>query len=787
MILSLRLSVVSAFALASAQAVDFSHQIAPILKTHCGECHLGAKKKGGLSMNTRQALLEGSEAGEVVKIGDAAASHLLEVITTQDPEAQMPPEGDRVPPDQVALLKTWIDEGLKWEPGFSFGEAGWEPPLRPRTVELPPAVEGRTNPIDRILDAYLAKRGIPRPPALDDASFARRVSLDIVGLLPEPAAFESRERLIADLLADDVGYADHWLTFWNDLLRNDYTGTGFITRGRTQITAWLYRALLENKPYDQFVRELISPTDESKGFIGGIKWRGDVNSSQSLEVQFAQNISQAFLGINMKCASCHDSFIDRWKLEEAYALAAVYAKAPLEIHRCDIPTGEIARAAWIFPEIGKIDPDASQPERLAQLAELMVHPENGRTTRTIVNRLWHRLMGRGIVHPVDAMHTRPWSEDLLDFLAADLAANGHDLKHTIALITGSRAYQSQAAVLGEEPGEDYVFAGPIAKRMTAEQFLDAVWRLTETNPATPSAKVFRFSPKEAANANVEVRGRWIWRSNAGVPKNGELATFRRQFELGLKPGRTKLIVTCDNEYRVFVNGRKIGEDKVWKSPEVFDIGGSLRAGNNEILIVGRNAGGSPSSAGLFAEIRGKLSDGAPFHLETDRTWEWTAQNLDRAGKFAKPPKNWAPAGEVANPPWPSETVLAGLLEAELGGRIPVRASLMANDFLMRSLGRPHREQLVTTRPEQLTTLQAIDLANSENLAGIFQRGAAKLLARNLDSGALVDWLYSAALSRKPSGPERKLALELVSNQPTQQSIEDLLWAVTMLPEFQVIR
>ena len=97
--------------------------------------------------------------------------------------------------------------------------------------------------------------------------------------------------------------------------------------------------------------------------------------------------------------------------------------APLKIARCDKETGAVAQAAWIFPELGQVKADAPQPERLKQLAALMTHPEeNGRFTRTIVNRLWHRLMGRGIVHPVDAMQTEPWSADLLDFLAAEFFA-----------------------------------------------------------------------------------------------------------------------------------------------------------------------------------------------------------------------------------------------------------------------------------------------------------------------------------------------------------------------------
>ena len=186
-----------------------------------------------------------------------------------------------------------------------------------------------------------------------------------MGLLPKPADVEAirrgqrssqTARLVKRLLDDEVAYADHWLTFWNDLLRNDYAGTGYIDGGRKQITAWLYRALFDNKPYDQFVRELVDPNAESEGFAKGIVWRGNVNASQRPELQFAQNVGQVFLGVNLKCASCHDSFIDNWKLADSYGLAAIYSREPLEINRCDKPTGEMAEPYFLFSELGESIP-----------------------------------------------------------------------------------------------------------------------------------------------------------------------------------------------------------------------------------------------------------------------------------------------------------------------------------------------------------------------------------------------------------------------------------------------
>lgn len=89
-----------------------------------------------------------------------------------------------------------------------------------------------------------------------------------------------RELLVKELLDRNDDYAQHWLSFWNDALRNDYTGTGYITGGRFAVTEWLYDALKTNKPYDVFVRELVSPDKKSVGFIKGIQWRGTVNASQ---------------------------------------------------------------------------------------------------------------------------------------------------------------------------------------------------------------------------------------------------------------------------------------------------------------------------------------------------------------------------------------------------------------------------------------------------------------------------------------------------------------------------
>ncbi|MDP1588515.1 MAG: DUF1549 domain-containing protein [Prosthecobacter sp.] len=791
--------------LSAPAAVDFSHQIVPILREHCTECHAGDKKKGGFSFNDRKALLEGSENGPVVAAGKASASRMIEVILSTDSDEQMPPKGKRVRADQIALLKAWIDSGIAWEEGFAFKKAAYEPPLKPRSPALPAAVEGRAHPIDRILDAQLAAKKQPQPAAIDDRTFLRRASLDLIGLLPTPeevAAFDQdkatdkRARLVEALLNRDIDYTEHWLTFWNDLLRNDYGGTGFITGGRKQISNWLYHALITNLPFDQFVRELIAPpNDESRGYIDGIKWRGDVSAGQTVEIQFAQSVSQSFLGINMKCASCHDSFIDRWKLSEAYGLAAIYSNRPLEIHRCDKPIGQQAAAAWLFPEIGQIDAKAAQPERLKQLAALMTHPQNGRTPRTLVNRLWQRLMGRGIVHPVDSMQTAPWNADLLDYLATYLVENGYDLKKTLAHIATSQAYQSHAQIVMKETDDHgYTYAGPRAKRLTAEQFVDAIWQLTGAAPAKMDASVLRGKVDPALAKLITVKGQWIWSDSAkpgSTPPSGESITLRKTFKLDADPASASAVITCDNGFTLFVNNKKISTGDDWTKLAAVPLQTALKKGANTIIAIATNAGNGPNAAGFFFDARIRDAAGKETSIITDALWEWTAQvpggKEGRLGAFEA--KDWKPVTVVkALPVW-QKTIDAQapalLAQGAAGSNHMIRASLMKADFLMRTLGRPNRDQIVSTRPNDLTTLEAIDLANGSILADAISKGAKRLL--ETAKGDFITPLYRHALSRDPTSAELATAKEILGATPTQQSLEDLLWAVCMLPEFQMVR
>lgn len=775
--------------------IDFAHEIVPILKRHCAECHTGKKAEGGFSFNTQRQLLE---SGYVEK-GGPDESRMFELMQSTDTDDQMPPsDRKRISGSELAKIRQWIQAGVTWEPGFRFAGAAYEPPLLPRQVVLPEATSTEQNPIDRILHPYFQQHDHAAPEIVNDETFLRRIHMDLIGVPPTVAELRKfrdgrsgdRSQVIAEVLNRDHDYAEHWITFWNDLLRNDYVGTGYIDGGRKQITGWLYQALVTNKPYDKFVRELIAPTDASAGFINGIQWRGSVNASQVREIQFAQNVSQVFLGINMKCASCHDSFIDRWTLDEAYGLAAIYSTRELEIHRCDKPLGRTASASWIFPEIGEVDPTAEQPERLKQLAAVMTSPQNGRFARTIVNRLWHRLMGHGIVHPVDAMETKPWNADLLDYLANYLVEHQYDAKAVLRLIAESDAYQGRAAAAQDSAtSEEFVFHGPIARHLTAEQFIDSVWAISATAPrqidAPVAASVYSRTDSHAAS----ISGEWIW-SYADTTESpaGEQAAFRKKLAIVRKPKSALMVITCDNEYTVWVNGKKAGADKNWGTVEVVNIGRQLTVGTNEILIVGRNAGSTANPAGLYAELVLTDNDGKKTRHATGTHWQASAEipkpsATDKAG--------WSAAEAVVPQQFLGPQVAASL-NAELSDLLGLsskvaRASLLKSNLLMRSLGRPNREQVVTVRPASVSTLQAIDLANGQVLDSMLAKGARHLFPKAQQGEQFVTELFEAAISRSPSSAELQLAEDLLSAEPTEQTVQDLLWLIVMLPEFQFVQ
>lgn len=373
-----------------------------------------------------------------------------------------------------------------------------------KAKSIPPLSEIDRFIYDSWREAGLTEAEAP-PPVCDDATFCRRVYLDLIGIVPQPVEVNRfladrsagrRAKLIDELLARDADYADHWTPFWEDALASQpvLSQGGIPTRG--DYRAWIHDSLQRNRPYDVMVAELLDPTmpgrhravDED---LFGTKYTIEYvrNEDHTVTLQTAANIGQVFLGTSMKCASCHDHFDNTaWTQRRFLGFAGLFAPRDLELVRCDVHLGETVPARFPFEVPGMPAAVPSDLEgRLRLAAQLVTDPLNPRFAETIVNRLWKRYLGLGLYEPADdARDDRPASHPaLLDWLAYDFIEHGCDLKHTIRLILASRVYQHRydpdledhfdVAELDDVQGRrPRWFRSPALRRLSAEQQIDSV-------------------------------------------------------------------------------------------------------------------------------------------------------------------------------------------------------------------------------------------------------------------------------------------------------------------------
>ncbi len=420
-----------------------------------------------------------------------------------------PPESDRWQPAVVIggfgmapwSLGTEPELKRRWTPiSYTTDWSDWRQRVREelQAIDVPADPPGASDvhPVDRFMQAWWVAEDVKSPPICDDRTFVRRAYLDAWGLMPDETQVENflddpatdkRERLIEALLANEHRYAEGWMAWWCDLLRNDEQTN--IDDLRKPVTRWLYDALVTNRPYDEMIAHLLNPGPGGPdGYLKGINWRGRVNSSQQPAMQAAQNVGQVFLGTNIKCASCHDHFTRPYLLDDSYGLAGFFSEENLEVHRCDKPTGVKAVPAFAFAdfehvEYDDVSPDAAYARRLYSVSRLVTSPQNPRFARTMVNRFWHKLMGRGLIEPVDDYAATPANAELLDWLAYDFMAHDYDLKRMIRLLMTSKAYQLRSITETVEEQRaagkaSTVFVGPPLRRLTSEQYHDGICRLT---------------------------------------------------------------------------------------------------------------------------------------------------------------------------------------------------------------------------------------------------------------------------------------------------------------------
>ncbi len=773
--------------LSETQQDELNLAVRAVFAHNCYQCHSEDKKKGALALDSKRGVFDGGESGVVIVAGKPEESELFRRITLSPNHKEiMPKKGKVLKAAEIALVKLWIQKGAHWS-----DRALKVFPEAPMALVKPevPKNSLEKHSLDKFIDRYFEQKQLKWPKVVDDRIFVRRAYLDIIGLLPEStvmAAFISdtdpnkREKLIDVLLTDHTNYTQHWLSFWNDLLRNDYSGPGFITGGRKQITSWLYRSLEENKPYDRMIKELVNPTPESEGFIQGIEWRGVINSSQSKEMQAAQNIGQSLLGTNVKCASCHNSFVSNLTLEQSYGFASVFADTVLELNRCDLPTGKMAKVNFLYPELGAVEGKTIQ-ERLYSLSEIITKRENGRLYRTLANRMWKRLMGRGLVEPVDEMDNTPWDGAVLDWLAADFIDSGYDLKHLIRTIMTSKTYQLRTAgyATAEDTKTNYEFNGPLLRRLGAEQFSDAVSQVI--------APVYYAAAYDPSNEGLPASRIWhreVKFDRDVLPEPGK-RYFRQTFSLSKKEIKTaKVLISVDHSYTLYINGKKVSEGSDWRKVDKIQVENYLKPGKNSVAIEGVNEGTIANPAGILFAMKGLYTDGEAFALTTGQQWKSTADTPDNGWtRLDFNDAHWVKARDFGSQHWDR------LVNFTFQENTPefARASLVKQDPFLKALGRPTRENVATFRDEQATLLQALELTNGTYFNAILKTGAAKWLQQyGNKTDQITATLYQNLLGRNPSPSEKQLMLASLGERLTPEGLEDLFWSALILPEFQFI-
>jgi hypothetical protein len=372
-------------------------------------------------------------------------------------------------------------------------------PLGASVASLPP----ERNLIDRTVFSKLKVLGIPPSPLADDATFLRRVSIDIAGTTPterEVTAFladrdpAKRDKLI-DRLLDSPAYADNFANKWNLILRNKKR-TPTDTEGTYEFYQWIWSSLNENKPFDHFVRELLTAAGDPRVSPQAIWYREVDEINEQVE-----DTAQLFLGLRIQCARCHHHPFEKWSQDDYYGFSAFFSR----LSRKPLADASSTRmrerrlyhsegiAEVTNPRTGKaLRPTAlgAQPVSIApdrdprvQLADWMSNPKNPFFAKSLVNRYWKHFFSRGIVEPEDDMRETnpPSNPELLDALSQNFIKSGFDLKDLVRTICRSSTYQLSAIPNESNTKDRQNFSRYYPRRLGAEVLYDAFHRVTGTS------------------------------------------------------------------------------------------------------------------------------------------------------------------------------------------------------------------------------------------------------------------------------------------------------------------
>jgi hypothetical protein len=532
----MRLSLFMLLGFAVSRGADatphFEADVLPVLYRHCFSCHSEkqAKPKGGLRFDSAEGLAQAA----VIAPGKPDESELLQRVSLPPThEDVMPPlKGGAQPLSEAerALLRAWIAAGAKLDGWvrFQHREAPLGEPVAPVARAAVPEV---ARQVDALIDRHHTASDTKLNAPASDEVFLRRVYLDVAGRIPsleESTRFladtreDRRARLIDELLAGE-GYVSHTYNWKADQLRLNPRA---LAGGQP---AWLYDdwvkdAIRTGQPHDETVRRLIT----AKGYLWENGAAGFYLRDLGMPLDHASNLSRVFLGTRMECAQCHDNPLEPVTQKDFFQMAAFTAgvsnlsspsgysndnvkqwpelkvildgmgqdkalqdgvsRAISFLKRLTTDTGKPLTfpATYAYDHAARGRPVAPRTlfgdealivdgDRRRAFAEWMTSPRNPRFAKNAANRLWKRVMGAGLIEPVDSLTALPPPEhrELLDFLTSALVAFRFDERAFLAVLLNTRLYQSEAVRERPEPGAPFGLHGPLLRRLSAEQIWDS--------------------------------------------------------------------------------------------------------------------------------------------------------------------------------------------------------------------------------------------------------------------------------------------------------------------------
>ncbi|OUW77517.1 MAG: hypothetical protein CBD74_12210 [Saprospirales bacterium TMED214] len=446
----------------------FNKNVRPIFAEHCYRCH-GEKERGDLNLLSQGNLFTGGESGDPAVVpGKPENSYLMELVTS-DAGDRMPPKGAGLNDGQIEVLREWVTKGGR---------------LDSTPVEITEVL-----------------------PIVDDLTFLRRVWLDLLGVSPpvnvirqflKDGDHDKRSQMIDRLLADER-WADNWVGYWQDVLAENPNLLKPMLNNTGPFRYWILESMRDNKPMDRFATELITMRGSTWGGGAGgfsIATLNDVPMAAKAHI-----IGTAFLGVDMKCARCHDAPYHETTQKTLFQLAAMLNRKPIKVPATSsVPSaffehvnaggreplidvtldiGSTVNPEWPFEVVSDEDMDriiaGDQDSRVRVAANVTF---SRRFAEVIVNRVWKRLMGAGLVEPVDDWEGhQPVDPTLLAFLTDEFIRGGYDLRSLTRQIMNSKIYQRAAQDVPANLSEsDRFFEGPYRRRLAAEQIVDNAWQ-----------------------------------------------------------------------------------------------------------------------------------------------------------------------------------------------------------------------------------------------------------------------------------------------------------------------